>query len=123
MAAVGEAADLAALDGSDITLIVGGRMMARGEMGLGEFLAFHLYSLMLMWPMDIIIAADNAKFTDPVVAFGVNAVEYCAHPWEMGPRKAKEMLFTGEVMTAEEAKEWGHIDEILETRPKPEGEE
>jgi ATP-binding cassette subfamily B protein len=34
-----------------ITLMVGGRMMARGEMGLGEFLAFHLYSLMLMWPM------------------------------------------------------------------------
>ncbi len=34
-----------------LTLLVGGRMMARGEMGLGEFLAFHLYSLMLMWPM------------------------------------------------------------------------
>lgn len=34
-----------------LTLVVGGRMMARGEMGLGEFLAFHLYSGMLMWPM------------------------------------------------------------------------
>jgi ATP-binding cassette subfamily B multidrug efflux pump len=34
-----------------LTLMVGGRMMARGELGLGEFLAFHLYSLMLMWPM------------------------------------------------------------------------
>jgi ATP-binding cassette subfamily B protein len=34
-----------------LTLVVGGRMMARGEMGLGEFLAFHLYSTMLMWPM------------------------------------------------------------------------
>ena len=26
-------------------------------------------------------------------------------------------------MSPEEAKEWGHIDEILETRPKPDGEE
>ncbi len=34
-----------------LTLLVGGRMMARGEIGLGEFLAFHLYSTMLMWPM------------------------------------------------------------------------
>ena len=70
--------------------------------------------LMLMWPMDIIIAADNAKFTDPVVAFGVNSVEYCAHPWEMGPRKAKEMLFTGEVITAEEALSLGMVNHVVE---------
>lgn len=69
--------------------------------------------LMLMWPCDIIIAADNAKFTDPVVAFGVNAVEYCAHPWEMGVRKAKEMLFTGEVMTAAEAKAIGMVNHVV----------
>ena len=69
--------------------------------------------LMLMWPMDIIIAAENAKFTDPVVAFGVNAVEYCAHPWEMGTRKAKEMLFTGEVMTAQEAKDVGMVNHVV----------
>lgn len=69
--------------------------------------------LMLMWPMDIIIAADDAKFTDPVVAFGVNAVEYCAHPWEMGVRKAKEMLFTGEVFTAEEAKAIGMVNHVV----------
>ena len=69
--------------------------------------------LMLMWPCDIIIAAENAKFSDPVVAFGVNAVEYCAHPWEMGVRKAKEMLFTGEVMTAEEAKAVGMVNHVV----------
>jgi len=26
---------------------------------------------------------------------GANGVEYFAHPWELGPRKAKELLFTG----------------------------
>ena len=69
--------------------------------------------LMLMWPCDIIIAAENAKFTDPVVAFGVNAVEYAAHPWEMGARKAKEMLFTGDVMTAKEAHDVGMVNHVV----------
>ncbi len=69
--------------------------------------------LMLMWPCDIIIAAENSKFTDPVVAFGVNAVEYCAHPWEMGVRKAKEMLFTGDVIDAEEARSLGMINHVV----------
>ncbi len=34
-----------------LTLIWGGRMMARGELALGDFLAFHMYGLLLMWPM------------------------------------------------------------------------
>ena len=58
---------------------------------------------MLLWIADVIIAADDAMFSDPVVAMGVNGVEYFAHPWEVGPRKAKEMLFTGEWLTAHEA--------------------
>ena len=44
--------------------------------------------LPLLWAADIIIAAEDALFSDPVVAFGVNGVEYFAHPWEVGPRKA-----------------------------------
>ena len=70
--------------------------------------------LMLAWPCDIIIASEDAKFTDPVVAFGVNAVEYFAHPWEVGVRKAKEMLFTGEVITADEAKSLGMVNHVVE---------
>ncbi len=34
-----------------LTIFVGGRMMARGELTLGTFLAFHLYAGMLLWPM------------------------------------------------------------------------
>ena len=33
---------------------------------------------MLVWPFDIIIASEDARFSDPVVAFGVNGVEYFA---------------------------------------------
>ncbi len=69
--------------------------------------------LMLVWPFDIVIAAEDAKFTDPVVALGVNGVEYFAHPWEMGARKAKELLFTGDVILADEAKALGMVNHVV----------
>ncbi|MSO15891.1 MAG: enoyl-CoA hydratase [Ilumatobacteraceae bacterium] len=69
--------------------------------------------LMLLWVADIIIAADDATFSDPVVAFGVNGVEYFAHPWEFGARKAKELLFTGDTFTAKEAMDAGMINRVV----------
>jgi enoyl-CoA hydratase/carnithine racemase len=51
--------------------------------------------LLRCWPCDLIIAAENAKFSDPVVSMGIGGVEYHGHTWEWGARKAKEMLFTG----------------------------
>ena len=69
--------------------------------------------LMLLWIADVIIAADDAMFSDPVVAMGVNGVEYFNHPWEVGPRKAKEMLFTGEWLTAQEAHQWGMVNRVV----------
>jgi enoyl-CoA hydratase len=69
--------------------------------------------LMLAWVCDLIIAADDALFLDPVVAMGVNGVEWFAHPWELGPRKAKEMLFTGDALTAEEALQRGMVNHVV----------
>ena len=56
--------------------------------------------LLLCWPCDLIVAADNAEFSDPVVLMGIGGVEYHGHTWELGPRKAKEILFTGRAVTA-----------------------
>ena len=69
--------------------------------------------LMLVWPFDLIVAAENAQFSDPVVTFGVNGVEYFVHAWEVGARKAKEMLFTGEALGAYEAKEIGMVNRVV----------
>ena len=69
--------------------------------------------LMLLWVADVIVASDDALFNDPVVALGVNGVEYFAHPWELGPRKAKEMLFTGDWVTAAEAKQLGMVNHVV----------
>jgi len=69
--------------------------------------------LLLAWPCDLIIAADNAKFSDPVVNMGIGGVEYHGHTWEFGARKAKEMLFTGRAMTAEEAERIGMVTKVV----------
>ena len=69
--------------------------------------------LLLCWPCDLIIAADNAKFSDPVVNMGIGGVEYHGHTWEWGARKAKELLFTGRAMTAEEAERFGMVTKVV----------
>lgn len=69
--------------------------------------------LMLMWPCDLVVASDDAEFSDPVVRMGIGGVEYHAHAWEMGARKAKEMLFTGRYMGAAEAERIGMVNQVV----------
>jgi enoyl-CoA hydratase len=69
--------------------------------------------LMLAWACDIIIASEDASFMDPTVAFGVNGVEYFMHPWELGARKAKEFLFTGDPLSAQEAYAAGMVNRVV----------
>jgi enoyl-CoA hydratase len=69
--------------------------------------------LMLVWPMDLVICSEEATFSDPVVAFGVNGHEYFTHPYEAGARLAKEMLFTGRAITAQEALMHGMVNKVV----------
>jgi enoyl-CoA hydratase len=69
--------------------------------------------LLLAWPCDLIVAADDAKFSDPVVAMGIGGVEYHGHTWELGPRLAKEILFTGRSISAEEALRVGMVNRVV----------
>jgi enoyl-CoA hydratase len=70
--------------------------------------------LMLAWVCDMIVASDDAFFSDPVVRMGIPGVEYFAHPWMVGPRAAKEMLFTGERFGAQQAREWGMVNRVVD---------
>jgi len=69
--------------------------------------------LLLCWPCDLIIAAENARFSDPVVNMGIGGVEYHGHTWELGARKAKEILFTGRQVTAQEAEQAGMVNRVV----------
>lgn len=69
--------------------------------------------LMLAWVCDVIVAADDAFFADPVVRMGIPGVEYFAHPWVVGARFAKEMLFTADRFTAQRAYEVGMVNSVV----------
>jgi enoyl-CoA hydratase len=69
--------------------------------------------LLLAWPCDLIVAAENATFSDPVAAMGIGGVEYHGHTWELGARLAKEILFTGRAITAAEARAVGMVNRVV----------
>lgn len=69
--------------------------------------------LLLVWPCDLIVAAENARFSDPVVMMGIGGVEYHGHTWELGARKAKEMLFTARPILADEAEKRGMVNRVV----------
>ncbi len=72
--------------------------------------------LMLMWSCDLIVAAEDTTFADVVgTRLGMCGLEYFAHPWEFGPRKAKELLLTGDSIDAEEAYALGFVSKVFPT--------
>jgi enoyl-CoA hydratase len=70
-------------------------------------------ALILAWACDLIIASDDAFFSDPVVQMGVPGIEFFAHPWQMGSRFAKEFLFLGERVSADRAYELGMVNRVV----------
>lgn len=71
-------------------------------------------ALMLIWACDLIVAAEDAKFSDVVaVRLGMPGVEYFCHPWELGPRLAKELLLTGDSLDADAAFRLGMVSKVF----------
>lgn len=69
--------------------------------------------LMLVWPFDIVIASEDATFQDNTVAMGICGAEFFNHPYELGVRKAKEMLFTSDAVSAQDAFRLGAVNHVV----------
>jgi len=69
--------------------------------------------VMLACMCDLIVAADDASFQNPVLRMTGAAVELLVEPWEMPPRKAKEFLLAAETFTAAEAERWGMVNRVV----------
>jgi len=70
--------------------------------------------LMLMWCCDLIVAADDAVFADVVgTRLGMCGVEYFALPWEIGPRRTKELMLTGDALGVDEAHQVGMVSKVF----------
>lgn len=70
-------------------------------------------ALMLIWPCDFVIASEDATFQDNTMYMGVPGVMYFAHVWELGTRKAKEFLLSGQPITAAEAEAAGMVNRVV----------
>ncbi|MDT4892083.1 MAG: enoyl-CoA hydratase [Pseudonocardiales bacterium] len=70
--------------------------------------------LMIMWACDLIVAADDTTFADVVgTRLGMCGVEYFAHPWELGPRRTKELMLTGDSLDVDEAYRLGMVSKVF----------
>jgi enoyl-CoA hydratase len=70
--------------------------------------------LMLLWACDLIVCDAKTRFADVVgTRLGMCGVEYFAHPWELGPRKAKELLLTGDALDADDAFALGMVSKVF----------
>jgi enoyl-CoA hydratase len=69
--------------------------------------------LMLVWPCDFIVAAEDALFQNYTVSMGVAGAEFFNHPFELGVRKAKEMHFTSDFVTAADAYRVGMVNHVV----------
>ncbi|HEX2737952.1 MAG TPA: enoyl-CoA hydratase [Acidimicrobiia bacterium] len=69
--------------------------------------------LMLASMCDLIVAADDAEFSNQVLRMTGAGVELLVEPWELGPRKAKEFLLCAETLDAREAERFGLVNQVV----------
>jgi enoyl-CoA hydratase len=69
--------------------------------------------LMLACMCDLIVAADDAAFSNPVLRMTGAGVELLVEPWELGPRKAKEFLLCAETIDADDAERLGLVNKVV----------
>jgi enoyl-CoA hydratase/carnithine racemase len=69
--------------------------------------------LMLACMCDLIVAADDALFSNPVLRMSGAAVELLVEPWELGIRQAKEFLLAAEEIDAQEAWRLGLVNKVV----------
>lgn len=68
---------------------------------------------MLAAMCDLIVAADDAQFSNPVARMSGVGVELLIEPWELGPRRAKEFLLCATTLDAQEAHRIGLVNRVV----------
>jgi enoyl-CoA hydratase len=69
--------------------------------------------MMLACMCDLVVAADDARFSNPVLRMSGVGVELLVEPWELGPRKAKEFLFCAQQLSAADAERYGLVNRVV----------
>lgn len=72
-----------------------------------------LAGIMLADVCDLVVASDDAKFVNPSLRHVGTGAEVLTLPWSIGVRKTKELLWTGDPLYAEDAKELGLVNRVV----------
>ena len=62
---------------------------------------------------DLIVASEGASFANPVLRMAACGAELPVEFWDVGVRKAKELLFTGDYLSAEDGHRLGFINHVV----------
>ena len=63
---------------------------------------------------DLTIAAENAVFGEPEIRYGSPATAGLM-PWLIGAKRARELIYMGDLLTAQEAKDAGIVNRVVPT--------
>ncbi|MGH9273103.1 MAG: enoyl-CoA hydratase/isomerase family protein [Acidimicrobiales bacterium] len=70
--------------------------------------------LMIAMLSDVAVASERATFRAPELLRGIADTNYAQIlPRQIGPARARDMLFTGRKVSAEEALEWGLVTRVV----------
>lgn len=72
-----------------------------------------LAGIMIADVCDLIVASDDAKFINPSLRHVGTGAEVLTLPWSIGVRKTKELLWTGDPLYADDAKDLGLINRVV----------
>lgn len=72
-----------------------------------------LAGIMIADVCDLIVASDDAKFVNPSLRHVGTGAEVMTLPWSLGVRKTKELLWTGDPLYAEDAKDLGLVNRVV----------
>lgn len=69
--------------------------------------------LMLACMCDLIVASEDATFSNPVLRMSGAGVELLVEPWELGARRAKEFLLCARKLSAADAERAGMVNRVV----------
>jgi len=70
--------------------------------------------LLIAMLSDVSVAVDTATFRAPELFRGIADTGYGSYlPAQIGPARARDMLFTGRVVTAQEGLDWGLVSRVV----------
>lgn len=61
---------------------------------------------------DLVLASERARFQNPMARMATAGNFLFVEPWDVGIRKAKELLFTGDWLSAQDAERHGLVNQV-----------